>query len=107
MATVVAAGAGRIAGRGRLDRGPPALAAGAVWLWRAGGPRVVVRAPPLGLQLAMLAVGIAALAIVPLQLGSPVPPHMDVLATSASAQRIVTFGHYWPFDNDPYGYWTP
>jgi len=83
------------------------LAAGAVWLWRVGAPRVVVRAPPLGLQLAMLAVGIAALAIVPLQLGSPVPPHMDVLATPAAAQRIVTFGRYWPFDNDPYGYWTP
>ncbi len=83
------------------------LAAVAVWMWRAGVPRVVLRAPPRGLQLALLAVGIAALGTIPLQLGSPVPPHLDVLATPASAQRIVTFGRYLPFDNDPYGYWTP
>jgi hypothetical protein len=83
------------------------LAAIAVWLWRAGVPRIVVRAPLPGLQLALLAIGVVALGIIPLQLGSPVPPHLDVLATPASAQRIVTFGRYLPFDNDPYGFWTP
>ena len=83
------------------------VAAIAVWVWRAGMPRIVSHAPPRGMQLALLAVAIAALGIIPLQLGSPVPPHLDVLATPASAQRIVTFGRYFPFDNDPYGYWTP
>src|SRR5207253_1173295 len=79
------------------------LAAMGVAVWTVGRPRVHLRAPGLGLRLAILAVAIAALGIIPLQLGSPVPPHLDVLATPASAQRIVTFGHYWPFDNDPYG----
>jgi len=84
-----------------------ALAVVVVWLWRTDLPKVVLRSPSPGLRLTMLAVGIAAIAVIPLQLGSPVPPHLDVLATPASAQRIVTFGRYLPFDNDPYGYWTP
>jgi hypothetical protein len=32
---------------------------------------------------------------------------MDVLAYPASVQRILTFGVYLPFDNDPYGAWGP
>ncbi len=49
----------------------------------------------------------AALVVPPLlleQLGSPVPPHFDVFAPLAAAQRIVTFG-YLPFDADAYGYY--
>ena len=83
------------------------LAAVALSIWRAGFPTVAAHLPSPGLRLTLLAVGIAALGVIPMQLGSPVPPYMDVLATPASAQRIVTFGQYLPFDNDPYGYWSP
>jgi hypothetical protein len=62
---------------------------------------------PLGFKLAVFAFALQAPAALILQLGSPVPPFMDIFATPASAQRIVTFGRYLPFDNDPYGYWDP
>jgi hypothetical protein len=55
----------------------------------------------LGLALVM-SVPIMAL----LQLGSPVPPHFDVFAPLASAQRLVTWGTYYPWDNDAYGYYN-
>jgi hypothetical protein len=32
---------------------------------------------------------------------------MDALNILAAVQRILTFGKYLPFDNDPYGYWSP
>jgi len=48
-----------------------------------------------------------AVSTVPVELGSPVPPYMDALNVPASVQRILTFGRYLPFDNDPYGYWSP
>jgi hypothetical protein len=32
---------------------------------------------------------------------------MDALNVVAAVQRILTFGRYLPFDNDPYGYWSP
>ena len=80
------------------------LLAGAVALWRRP-PRIA--RPPLspGQRLALLAFALMAPGTLLLQLGSPVPPYMDVLATPAAAQRIITFGVYLPFDNDPYGYW--
>lgn len=74
-------------------------------LWRLGPPALARRAPAPGVQLALLAFLLLFPTTAALQLGSPVPPFMDVLATPASAQRIVTFGRYLPFDNDPYGYW--
>lgn len=81
------------------------LAAGVVWLWRVGPPPLVWRRPSVGQWLALLAFAFLAPGMLVLQLGSPLPPYMDILATPASAQRILTFGWYLPFDNDPYGYW--
>lgn len=81
------------------------LALGLVGLARSR-PRLGWRPLPPGGRL----VALTAVLVVPttfwLQLGSPVPPFMDILATPAAAQRIMTFG-YFPFDNDPYGYWNP
>ncbi|MCC6766052.1 MAG: hypothetical protein IT293_15450 [Deltaproteobacteria bacterium] len=81
------------------------LAAVAAALWRLGPPAVARRAPAPGTRLALLAFLLILPTMLLLQLGAPVPPFMDVLATPSSAQRIVTFGRYLPFDNDPYGYW--
>ena len=80
------------------------LAAGAFWLWRTP-PKIVLHHPSTGLKLAFLTFALVAPGLCILQLGSPVPPYMDIFATPASAQRIMTFGLYLPFDNDPYGYW--
>lgn len=80
------------------------LALGAYRLWRRP-PEIT--APPLtpGLRLTLLTCLFALPTLVILQLGSPVPPFMDIFATPAAAQRIITFGRYLPFSNDPYGYW--
>ena len=67
----------------------------------------VFRRPSFGLGLALIAVVLASVSLLPLQLGSPVPPYMDVLAWPASAQRMLTFGTYLPFNNDPYGVFSP
>ena len=80
------------------------LAAGLVWLRRVGLPPLRAR-PTTGQWLALLAFGLLFPGMLLMQLGSPLPPYMDILATPASAQRILTFGWYLPFDNDPYGYW--
>ena len=82
------------------------LAAGAVWRGR-NRPRFA--RPPIstGVKLALLTTVLMVPGLVIVQLGSPVPPFMDILATPAAAQRIATFGRYLPFDNDPYGYWNP
>ena len=83
------------------------LAVGAmVWLWR-NRPDFEFRPLSAGQKLALIACGLMAIGVLPLQLGSPVPPVMDVLNIPAAAQRIVTFKKFLPFDNDPYGYWTP
>jgi hypothetical protein len=82
------------------------MIAAIVWLWR-HPPAVTFRAPTTGQMLALLACALVTIGTLPLQLGSPLPPYMDVLNTPASAQRILTFGRYLPFDNDPYGYWSP
>src|SRR5438552_858396 len=58
-------------------------------------------------RLALLAALLIAIVILPLQLGSPVVPYYDVLSYPASAQRIISFGKYLPFDNDPFGCWGP
>lgn len=82
------------------------LALGTVWLWRHPPP---IRRMPMtsGQKLALLATGLLAVSMIPLQLASPVAPFMDVLSYPSSAQRIVTFHTYLPFDNDPYGCWRP
>ena len=67
----------------------------------------VFRRPSFGIGLALIAVALAAFSLLPLQLGSPVPPYMDVLAWSASAQRVVTFHTYLPFNNYAWGIWSP
>ena len=82
------------------------LALGTVWLWF--HPPKIRRAPmTTGQKLALLAVGLLAVSMIPMQLASPVAPFMDVLATPSAVQRIITFPVYTPFDNDPYGIWVP
>ncbi len=82
------------------------LLLGTAWLWR-NPPNIERRTASSGRMLAALAVGMLAVSYLPLQLGSPLPPFMDVLSYPASAQRILTFGIYDPFNNDPYGCWGP
>jgi len=82
-----------------------AIVAAALALWRFGPPARESRTPAPGVRLAMLAFALMVPTYTLLQLGSPVPPFMDILATPAAAQRVLTFGRYLPFDNDPYGYW--
>ena len=59
--------------------------------------------PSSGQKLALLAWILLSVSLLILQLGSPVPPFMDVLNHPAAVQRILTFHRYMPFDNDPYG----
>jgi hypothetical protein len=61
----------------------------------------------MGQTLALLAFGLAIVGLLPLELGSPAAPYMDVMSYPASVQRIISFGRYLPFDNDPYGCWGP
>lgn len=56
-----------------------------------------------GQKLALTGWALLSISLLVLQLGSPVPPFMDVLNHPAAAQRIVTFHQYRAFDNDPYG----
>jgi hypothetical protein len=60
-----------------------------------------------GRAMAMLALALLMVGLVPLELGSPAAPYMDVMSYPASIQRILSFGRYLPFDNDPYGCWGP
>jgi len=82
------------------------LAFGSAWLWR-NPPSFDLSPSSSGQKLAALAVVLLAVSYLPLQLGSPIVPFMDVLSYPASAQRILTFGVYDPFSNDPYGCWGP
>jgi hypothetical protein len=59
--------------------------------------------PSSGQKLALIAWALLSVSLLLLQLGSPVPPFMDVLNHPAAVQRILTFHRYLPFDNDPYG----
>ena len=83
------------------------LLIGAGLLWRYPPARVGAIAGATERRLALLAALIIAIVILPLQLGSPVVPYYDVLSYPASAQRIISFGKYLPFDNDPFGCWGP
>ncbi len=80
------------------------LLAGAWSLWR-DPPQWRWPRPSAGQALTLLIFVLAAPPMLLLQLGCPVPSYMDVFATPAAAQRIITFGWYRPFDSDPYGYW--
>lgn len=82
------------------------LALGTVWLWY-HRPRIRRAPMTTGQKLALLAAALLAVSMLPLQLASPVAPFMDVLAVPSAAQRVVTFGVYLPYDNDPYGIWVP
>ena len=82
------------------------LGAGSLWLAR-HRPTIALRGLSDGQKLALLAFVLFAIITVPLQLASPVIPYRDALGWAASAQRIISFGRYIPFDNDPYGLWTP
>jgi hypothetical protein len=82
------------------------LALGSVYLWRSP-PTIRLGPWTSGQKLAALATALLAISYLPLQLGSPVPPFMDVLSYPSSAQRILTFHVYLPFNNDPYGCWGP
>ncbi len=82
------------------------LLAGGAWILSTPRPRVDSRLTA-GQALALLAFGLAAVGLVPLELGSPAAPYMDVMACPASVQRILTFGRYLPFDNDAFGLWGP
>ncbi|MBV8138572.1 MAG: hypothetical protein JO121_23525 [Deltaproteobacteria bacterium] len=83
------------------------LALGTAWLWRNPPRHRKLQTPSSGQKLAAFAVLLLAVSYLPLQLGSPVVPFMDVLSYPSSAQRILTFGIYDPFNNDPYGCWGP
>jgi len=63
--------------------------------------------PSFGAGITLIAIVLAAVSLLPLQLGAPVAPYMDVLSWPASAQRVITFGRYLAFNNDPYGVWGP
>ncbi len=86
-----------------------------IWLLMLAGGAWVLLTPSrpramrltAGQRLALLAFALAAVGLVPLELGSPAAPYMDVLACPASVQRILSFGRYLPFDNDAYGLWGP
>ncbi|HTY54699.1 MAG TPA: hypothetical protein VMB26_05850 [Candidatus Binataceae bacterium] len=82
------------------------LALGALWLWRRP-PQLKLTPLDTGQKLALLTLALLAITMLPMQLASPVVPYMDVLSYPASVQRILTFGVYLPFDNDPYGQWGP
>ncbi len=100
---------GQLLGPIALFRGPVIwllLIAAAVWLVR-GRLRIPISRPTEGQSLALLAFGLLLVGLLPLELGSPVVPYMDVLSYPASVQRILSFGRYLPFDNDPYGCWGP
>ena len=100
---------GTLLGPVGLFRGPTlwlSTLGATVYLWpNISG--VVFGRPSFGIGLALIAVALAAVSLLPLQLGSPVAPYMDVLAWPASAQRVLTFGTYLPFNNDPYGIFGP
>lgn len=78
----------------------------AIYVWQARG-HVVGNAGAFssGRKIVVLTAVLTLPLVLLVQLGSPVPPYMDILATPAAAQRILTFGRYLPFDSDPYGYW--
>jgi hypothetical protein len=84
-----------------------------IWLFVGAGlvqlarrpPAIVRRAMSSGEKCALLALGLLSIGMLPLQLGSPVPPYMDVLSYPASVERILSFKVYLPFDNDPFGCW--
>jgi hypothetical protein len=86
-----------------------------IWLMLTAGifqlSRKLPKLPPLtvsaGQKLTILACGLLTIGLLPLELGSPLAPYMDVLSYPASVQRILSFGLYLPFDNDPYGCWGP
>ncbi len=82
------------------------LIAAIAWILLTPTRFVMPRLTP-GRTLTMLAFGLLMVGLVPLQLGSPAAPYMDVMSYPASVQRILTFGRYLPFDNDPYGCWGP
>jgi hypothetical protein len=65
--------------------------------------RFKFNSPSSGQKLAFIAWALLSVSLLLLQLGSPVPPFMDVLNHPAAVQRILTFHRYLPFDNDPYG----
>jgi hypothetical protein len=82
------------------------LALGTAFLWL-NPPKLRLGNWTSGQKLAALAAVLLGVSMIPLQLGSPVPPFMDVLSYPSSVQRILTFHVYLPFDNDPYGCWGP
>ena len=82
------------------------LAAGIIQLYRKP-PRLPPLAASAGQKLTMISFGLLALGLMPLEFGSPLAPYMDVLSYPASVQRILSFGVYLPFDNDPFGCWGP
>jgi hypothetical protein len=80
------------------------MAAGTLWLWR-HRPNVNFGLPSPGQTLTILALAILMLLMLPVQLGSPLVPFADALSWPSSAQRILTFHVYTPFDSNPYGLW--
>ncbi|MFZ2063556.1 MAG: hypothetical protein WAU82_21290 [Candidatus Binatus sp.] len=100
---------GNLVGPVGLFRAPLAWAlpaVGTLWLLRYP-PAIRISPPTAGQWFALLAIALLAASILPLQLGSPMVPYLDALSWPASAQRIVSFHVYQPFNNDPYGFWAP
>ena len=100
---------GNLLGPIGLFRAPLAWAlpaVGTMWLLRYP-PAIRIRPPAVGQWFALLSIAMLAASILPLQLGSPMVPYLDALSWPASAERIVSFHVYQPFNNDPYGFWAP
>ena len=98
---------GQLLGPIGLFRGPVIwllLISAGVWIFLAPIRFEMPRLTP-GRAMALLALVLVMVGLVPLELGSPAAPYMDVMSYPASVQRILSFGRYLPFDNDPYGCW--
>ncbi|MGH7814725.1 MAG: hypothetical protein ACREQI_12075, partial [Candidatus Binataceae bacterium] len=82
------------------------LAAGAYQVWRKP-PRIRRQSLSAGQKLTIISVVLLAIGWFPLEFSQPLAPIIDVLSYPASVQRILSFGVYLPFDNDPFGCWGP
>src|SRR6185369_2388339 len=82
-----------------------------LYVWQRRRPKAPAASASFAASPGQQLLAVTALVTLPVvflvQISCPVPVYMDILATPASAQLILTFGRYLPYDSDPYGYWGP